>query len=426
MRKLRLSSAARRIASEGVAIRAATYHARVPVLLQRVLRRPFLWWAIAAVWLVRDLYGNLLTPDRPDARALLAAGFAWLHDASAIYAGAAQALSRTGMVPVFGFIKPPPAAMLAAPFSLLPLSWQAAVWTVGDAVAAAIALLLVQRYIARGRLETAVFWAVALYCPPLYAEVNAGQVGGWLLLFACAGLVAFRTHPARSGALVAAAAALKFYPALMVIGARRNLRPFIVGGVVAGAVIAVVACIPLGVGGAWTYVTAVLIPSLRAPNPDCAQTSVATLWGRSIGGDPYPIITPAGGITILQSPLHLSVAASVLTAITLAAAVAAAVLAARTSGWNPGYGMALGLALGGIIPGEMNPYQYLPLLPLVLMVLVITIRNRRWWYVGAIFVGLLAWWRQPCFLPFPNLWTIGGLILFAVAVMAARDFRSEE
>lgn len=374
---------------------------------------------------MRDLYGNILAPDRPDARALLAAGSAWLHDPATIYAGAAHALATTGLVPVFGFIKPPAAAMLAAPFSLLPASWQVAVWTVADALAAALALLVLQRRVARGPLETAVFWTVALYCPPLYAEVNAGQVGGWILLLACSGLVVFRTRPGLSGALVASAAALKLYPALMVIGARKNLRPFLVAALVAGAVITVIACIPLGVAGAWNYVTAVLIPSLRAPNPDCAQTSVATLWARSIGGAPYPIINPSGGITIMQSPLHLDVVASILTAITLVAVLSAAVIAARESGWNPPYGMALGLALGGIVPGEMNPYQYLPLLPLVLMVLVMEIRNKRWWFVGAIAIGLAAWLRQPCLLPFPNLWTIGALILFAVSVLAARDFRGE-
>ena len=396
----------------------------VPVL-KRVLARPLLWWAIAAVWLIRDVYGNLLAPDRPDARALVDAGYAWLHDPPAIYAEAAHALATTGLVPVFGFIKPPAAAMLGAPFSLLPVPWQAPVWTVTDALAAVVALLLVQRYIVRAPLERAVFWAVALYCPPLYAEVNAGQIGGWLLLFACAGLVVFRTRPALSGALVAAAAALKFYPALMVLGARTRPRPFLIAAVVAGVVITAVACIPLGFSGAWHYVTAVLIPSLRAPNPDCAQTSVATLFGRSIGGDPYPIINPDGSLTILQSPIHLGLVASILTALTLAAVIAAAVYAARTSGWNPAYGMALGLGLGGILPGEMNPYQYLPLLPLILMVLVVAIRNRSLTIVIGLAVGLLAWLRQPCLLPFPNLWTIGALILFGMCVAAAREFRTE-
>lgn len=390
-----------------------------------MLARPLLWWALAAVWLVRDVYGNLLAPDRPDARALILAGNRWLHDPQAIYSEAAHSLAATGLVPVFGFIRPPAAAMLGAGFSLLPASWQVPVWTLTDAAAALVGLWLVQRYVARSSLEHAVFWAVALYCPPLYADINAGQIGGWLLLFACAGLVVFRGRPGLSGVLVAAAASLKFYPALMVMGVRKNPRPFIVAAVVAGVVITVVACIPLGVSGAWSYVTTVLIPSLRAPNPDCAQTSVATLWGRSIGGDRYPILTPEGGTIFMQSPIHLSGLAAALTVVTLVSVLVAAVLAARASGWNPAYGMALGLALGGIVPGEINPYQYLPLLPLVLMVLVVALRNRHWTLVALSAVGLLMWWREPCLLPFPNLWTIGALILFGAAVGAARHFRAE-
>jgi hypothetical protein len=315
--------------------------------------------------------------------------------------------------------------MFAAPFSLLPAPWQVPVWTVGDALAAVVALWLVQRHIARSPLEKSVFWAVVFYCPPLYAEVNAGQIGGWLLLPACAGLVAFRTRPGLSGALVAAAASLKLYPALMVIGARRRWRPFLAAAIVAGLVITVVACIPLGVAGTWNYITAVLIPSLRAPNPDCAQTSVASLFSRSIGGDAYSVLDPAGGITVMQSPLHLAAVAAILTVLTVVAVAVAGLLATRASNWNPLYGMAMGLALGGLLPGEINPYQYLPLLPLVLIVLVAALRDRRWPYIVAIAIGLLCWLRQPCLLPFPNLWTIGALVLFVACVMSARYFRTE-
>lgn len=396
------------------------------VLLKRVLARPLLWWAIAAVFLVRDVVGNVMTTQRPDAASVIQAGYRWLHDPAAIYAETARHLHDTGLVPVTGLIRPPAAAMLAAPFTLLPGSWQVPVWTVADAIAAVIALLIVQRFVTRTPLETAVFWALALYSPPLYAEVNAGQIGGFVLLFACAALVTFSGRPALSGVLAAAAASLKLYPALMIIGARLRWRPFVLGAVVSGVLITAVASIPLGAAGAWNYVTSVLLPSLRAPNPDCAQTSVATLFGRSIGGDPYPIITPDGGITILQSPLHLTALASILTVLTLVAAVVAAVVAARASAWNPAYGMALGLALGAILPGELNPYQYLPLLPLVLMVVVVAIRNGKPFQVALIALGLLLWLRQPCLLPFPNLWTVGALIVFATCVVAARDFRTRD
>lgn len=390
-----------------------------------MLGRPLLWWAIAAVWLVRDVYGNVLTTNRSDARSVIQAGDRWLHDPGAIYADTARHLAQTGLVPVTGLIRPPAAAMLGAPFSLLPSGWQVPAWTAADALAAAIALFLVFQLAAGDPLERAIFWAVALYAPPLYAEVNAGQIGGWVLLFACAGLAAYRRRPALAGVLAAASASLKLYPALMVIGARTRWRPFVIGAVAAGVAITAVACIPLGFGGAWSYVTQVLIPSLRAPNPDCAQTSVATLFGRSIGGDRYPVLTPDGATLFMQSPIHLPALAMVLTGVTLLAVIIGAVLAARASGWNPVYGMALGLALGGILPGELNPYQYLPMLPLVLMVLLMAVRNRRWSFIALLTAGLLLWWREPCLTPFPNLWTIGALILFATSIASARYFRAQ-
>src|SRR4029077_6033694 len=253
-------------------------------------------------------------------------------------------------------------------------------------------------------VEAAVCWAIFFYSPPLFAEIQAGQISGFVLLLACAAIVTFRERPVLSGVLAAASASLKFYPALLVIGARRRWRPFLAGAAAGGVVITGVACIPLGLSGTWRYVTDVLIPSLRAPNPDCAQTSVSTLFGRSIGGDQYPVLNPDGGIALLQSPIHLPALASVLTVITLLAALVAAVLAARASGWNPLYGMGLGLALGSILPGEVNPYQYLPLLPLVLIVTVDEIRKARWSRLAFLAAGLLLWIRQPCLLPFPNPW----------------------
>jgi hypothetical protein len=391
--------------------------------LLRVLSRPLLWWGIAAAMLVRDIAYNLLPIGRPDAFSVVQAGSRWLHDPAAIYAETARHLHDTGFVPVVGLIRPPAVAMLGAPFSLLPTSWQVPAFTAADAVALVAGLWLVQRLVTRSALETAVFWAIAFYSPPLFAEIQAGQISGFVLLLACAGMVTFRERPVLSGVLAAASASLKLYPALLVIGARRRWRPFLAGALAGGAVITVVACIPLGFSGTWRYVTDVLIPSLRAPNPDCAQTSVSTLFGRSIGGDQYPVLNPDGGITLLQSPIHLPALASGLTLITLLAALVAAVLAARASGWNPLYGMGLGLALGSILPGEVNPYQYLPLLPLVLVVTVDAIRKARWLRLVFLAAGLLLWIRQPCLLPFPNVWTIAALVLFAACVTAARDFR---
>lgn len=393
------------------------------LLLRRVIARPLLWWGIAAAMLVRDIAYNVLPIGRPDAFSVVQAGSRWLHDPAAIYAETARHLHDTGFVPVVGLIRPPAVAMLGAPFSLLPASWQVPAFTVADAAALLAGLWLVQRLITRTPLEAAVFWAVALYSPPLFAELQAGQISGFVLLLACGSMVTFRNRPVVSGVLAAASASLKLYPGLLVIGARMRWRPFLVAALAGGVVITVIACIPLGFSGAWHYVTDVLIPSLRAANPDCAQTSVSTLFGRSVGGDPYPVLNPDGSTTFLRSPSHLAGLASVLTLITLASALGAALLAARTSGWNPLYGMALGLGLGSILPGEVNPYQYVSLLPLVLTVTVKSIGFGRWWRLAWIAFGLLLWIRQPCLLPFPNLWTVAALLLFGVCVAAARDFR---
>jgi len=395
----------------------------VPSLFRRVLSRPVLWWAIALVWLVRDVAGNLGPAGRPDAFSVLQAGGRWLHDPAAIYADTAKHLAQTGLVPVIGLLRPPVAAMLAAPFTLLPSSWQIPVWTTLDALAAVIGLFFLQRCFARTSYERAVFWAVAFYFPPLYAEINAGQIGGFVLLPACLALTTRRSRALFAGVLVGAAASMKLYPALMVIGARLRWRPFLTGSIVTGGLLTLIACIPLGPSGTWQYVTGVLLPALRAPNPDCAQTSVATLFGRSIGGDAYPIINSSGGITILQSPLHLPLLASILTALVLALALVGSIAAAKASGWNRPYGLALGLALGALLPGELNPYQYLPLLPLVLMVIVTSLQKGNGMRLAVLAVGLVFWLRQPCLLPFPNVWTIGALILFATCVLAAHDFR---
>jgi len=51
------------------------------------------------------------------------------------------------------------------------------------------------------------------------------------------------------------------------------------------------------------------------------------------------------------------------------------------------------------------------------------LRYVRWTQVIGLHAGLIFWLRQPCLLPFPNLWTIGALILFTTGVLAARDFR---
>src|SRR5258705_9917639 len=114
---------------------------------------PLLWWALALVFFLHDVIGNLGDQNRPDARSVIQAGQRWRHAAAAIYAETAQHLADTGLVPVTGLIRPPAAALLAAAFSQLPGPWQIPAWTVADALAALIGLLIVQRLVTKTSLE---------------------------------------------------------------------------------------------------------------------------------------------------------------------------------------------------------------------------------------------------------------------------------
>jgi hypothetical protein len=99
--------------------------------------------------------------------------------------------------------------------------------------------------------------------------------------------------------------------------------------------------------------------------------------------------------------------------------------AAWRSGWNPAYGMAVGFALGALIPNEVWPYQWLPLLPLILIVAVRAIERRRKLTLGILGVCLLGFYRQPCDLLFPNLWTVAAIGVFVLALWENRLFRYE-
>jgi hypothetical protein len=86
--------------------------------------------------------------------------------------------------------------------------------------------------------------------------------------------------------------------------------------------------------------------------------------------------------------------------------------------------MALGFSLGALIPNEVWPYQWLPLLPLVLLVAVRAIEQRRVASLAVMAVLMLGFYRAPCDLPFPNLWTLAAVGLFVLGVWENRLFRS--
>ena len=396
----------------------------------KILSRPALYWSLAGVFWLRVLVLSALVPRRPDAEGMWEGARAYLTNPSHLYDAAAAYLAQTHVIAPPGtlaaFVSPPPLALLAVPVALLPRSVGVEVWTAIDALAVVGALLLLYRRLGiTNRLAQPVFWLVAAYFPPLFADISAGQRGGVILLGAMASLWFEPSRPALAGAVGGLVSALKYYPAAMVIGVGPAHRVrYAVALAVVLVVVTVVTFIPLGAGGALFYFQHVLLPSLGSHNSDCAYDSVRTLFARAVGGEPY--LVPSGnGYVMVTSPLHLAWVALVLSYASAVLFAAGAAWAAWRSGWNPAYGMAIGFALGALIPNEVWPYQWLPLLPVVLLLAVRAIERRRWLTIGLLVVCLLGFYRQPCDLIFPNLWTVAAIGVFVLALWENRLFRFE-
>jgi len=391
--------------------------------------RPVFYWALAAVFWIRVVVLTALTPRRPDAEGMLAGGFAYLTSPANMYDAAASYLARTHVIAPPGsldaFVSPPPVALMALPVALLPREIAVQVWTAIDGGAILASLLILYVVLApRHRLAAPIFWLVAAYFPPLFADVEAGQRGGILMLGAAASILLEARRPSLAGAAAGLVGSLKYFPAAMIIGPRPDHRiryALSLGGVMVA--VTVVSFIPLGLGGAIHYYQQVLIPSLASHNSDCAYDSVRTLFTRTIGGETY--LQPSGNSYVaVTSPIHLpglALALSYLSAILFAAG---AVWAAWRSGWNPPYGMALGFALGALIPNEVWPYQWLPLLPLALLLTVRAIERRRALTLTLLAVFLFGFVRQPCELFFPNLWTLAAIAVFVLGLWENQIFRS--
>ena len=394
-----------------------------------MLSRPALYWMVAAVFWLRLLILSALVPVRPDAEGMWEGAHAYLNDPAHMYDAAAAYLARLHVIAPPGgleaFVSPPPLAALAAPVALLPKNVGVEVWAAIDGVALVLALWLLYRVLAtRHPLAQPAFWLVAGAFTPTFADVSAGQRGGVLLMGAMASIWLEAKRPALAGLAAGLAAALKYYPAALIIGPRpaHRVRYAVALGLSVGLATAL-SFIPLGLGGAVFYFQHVLIPSLASHNPDCAYDSVRTLFMRTIGGEAYA--RPTGtGYVLVSSPVHLPVVALALSYASAVLFAGGAAWAAWRSGWNPAYGMSLAFALGALIPNEVWPYQWLPLLPLALLLVVRSIETHRFVPLAVLAVALLGFIRQPCELFFPNLWTVAAIVLFVLGLWENRLFRT--
>ena len=396
--------------------------------LTSVFSAPALYWALAAVFAVRVAVLTILTTRRPDAEGMLVGTRAYWTDPQHLYTAAAAYLAKTGVIAPPGtldaYVIPPPVALLTGPLTVLPENIAIQVWTLIDGVAMIAGLLLLYRMIGTNHpIARPAFWLVAAYFPPLFADVSAGQRGGVALLCTGASILLESSRPFLAGAVAGLSAALKYYPAAMIIGPRPEHR--IRYAVALGAVMVMltaVSFIPLGLGGAAFYFQHVLLPSLASHNSDCAYDSVRTLFARVIGGESYVVIT-GDHVDLVTSPIHLPGVAIALSYLSAVVFAAGAVYGAWRSRWNAPYGMSLAFALGALIPNEVWPYQWLPLLPLILLLCVRAVERKRKLTLILLGVLLLGFYRQPCDLPFPNLWTLAAIGIFVLGVAENHLFR---
>jgi hypothetical protein len=219
------------------------------------------------------------------------------------------------------------------------------------------------------------------------------------------------SRPAWAGAAVGAATSLKLYPLGLLIGAPRAAVAAVAGAVFAGCWL--LAFAPLG--GPQFYLQHVLAPALSPSDADCAIDSVRSLWMRAVGGESYAWAGP-GGLTYVTSPIHLPAVATLLTYATDLGLLVAAAWGARRVGLMTPPALAYGFALGALVPGEVYPYQFLPLLPLALMLAVGAVERRRWDVLALLGIACLGFVRPPCDTPLPNLWTLSGLGVFGLCL----------
>lgn len=386
----------------------------------RIFGAAWFWWVLAAVFGLRVILLGAAEPHRPDPANYLSAARALLTSPTHIYADAAAWLSLHHEDPppgsLLGFITLPPAGYLFLPLASLSDGLAVRLWTLMDAGCLVAALLVLDRRLALRGPGRAVFWFLAAVFPPLFAEIDAGQITGLQLLLACLSMAVLTRQPILSGALAGLAASFKVYPASLAIGIPPRLRARHWISLLTTFVVVVLASfLPLGWDRILFYVDRVLVPGLSPQNPDCALVSVPALLSRYVGGAAWKTLA-TGQLTVHHLPWAFPAAAAILSLLATAGGVLAVVWGARASGYQEPYSVTLALALGAIFTGEAFPYQLLLLLPVLLVVAARALDDRRPWPLVVVGLAILAMVRPPCAVVVPNLWTLGGLLLFGLAV----------
>ena len=386
-------------------------------------------WSIVGIMAIQRALADLpvFLPDNADAYSFIATGRQALIDPGGIYANSAAQISAGNP---FTVLWPPTQTLLAVPFSLLPAPADVWVWVAANALMSAVGLYFLYRAIgAKGGVALPIYVLIVLCFTPLFEDIRLGQRGGTLLLLAGAATLAVRRHPMLAGALSGLGTSIKFYPAAMVLSVAPRQWMRFTGALIAVATVVLgVAFIPFG--SPLFYLSRVLAPTLSGTTTssnDCFQNSTSLLFSRLVGGQDFSVISSSGiWTTVTLVPWHVPWLAQALTYLTIAALVAGTVWAPQRSGWAQPYSLSLAFSLGALVPGEVFTYQFIPLLPLTLVLVLKSIERRRWATVAVVGIAVWILISSPCALPFPGLWTIAGLAIFGAAAAQAHLFRESE
>jgi hypothetical protein len=404
----------------------SSFWTRLQAAAANFLGNPRALWVLAGILAVRRALADVpvFLPPGADAYGFIESGRRALSDPAAIYPNSAAAIAAGNP---FTLLWPPSQMLMAVPFSLLPPPADVWVWVAANALMSVVGLYLLYRAIALRARWTLPTYVLTLLCfTPLFEDIRLGQRGGPLMLLAGAAMLAIRTRPELAGALTGLATTIKFYPAALVLSVAPRQWPRFTGALTAvAAVVFAVAFIPFG--SPLLYLTKVLIPTVSGNTTvshDCFQNSTSLLFARLVGGQGWTVGNDAGiWHTVTLFPWHLAWLAQALTYLTIGAVFAGTILATRRSGWSQPYSMALAFSLGTLVPAEVFTYQFVPMLPLTLVLLLKAIELHRWATVVVVIAALYILLSSPCALVFPGLWSIAGLVIFVAAVVEAPRFR---
>jgi hypothetical protein len=388
-----------------------------------------LLWILVAIFGIRRVLADtpVFMPAGADVFGFIEAGRQALTNPGAIYPQAAAEISH-GFV--FVTLYPPTQLLLAALYASVPSSIGAVLWVATDVLASAVALVVMFRTVANFHpAAQPAFWLIVICFTPLFEDIRLGQRGGLLLLLAVGAMTLVLTRTVVAGLLAGVATALKFYPVAMALGVNpRRQWTFVASLIGSGALIISSSFIPFG--SPLFYFRNVLLPSLFWQNSgphDCFQNSTHLLYARVIDGEPYGVINQAGAWhQATFDSLHFHALATVLEYSTILLIVAATVWAVWRSSTAQPYSLALCFSLGTLVPGEVFTYQFLPMLPILLIVFMQALQSRKFGTAcilgGALWILLVS----PCALPLPSLWTVAALVIFGVSVWHAPLFRHED